>query len=46
MKNQFGSLDFGIQGKISEYIFFMFYALAIVYFLFFRIRMQAIFVQG
>ena len=46
MKNQYGSLDFGIQWKISVYIFFIFYALAIVYFLFFRIRMEVISIQG
>ena len=34
MKNQSGSPDFGIQGKISVYICFMCYALTIVYFLF------------
>ena len=34
MENQYGSLDFGIQGKIFVYIFFMFYTLVIVYFLF------------
>jgi len=34
MKNQSGSPDFGIQGKISVYICFIFYALTIVYFLF------------
>jgi len=34
MKKQSGSLGFGIQGKISVYIYFMFYALAIFYFLF------------
>ena len=34
MKNQSSSLGFGIQGTISVYICFMFYALTIVYFLF------------
>ena len=34
MKNQSGSPGFGIQGKIFVYIYFMFYALAIVYFMF------------
>jgi len=34
MKNQSGSPSFGIQGKISLYICFIFYALSIVYFLF------------
>jgi len=34
MKNQSGSPGFGIQGKNSVYICFMFYALAIVYYLF------------
>jgi len=34
MKNQSGSPGFGIQGKISMYIYFMCYALTIVYFLF------------
>ena len=29
MKNQVGSLDFGIQGKISVYMCFMCYALAL-----------------
>jgi len=45
-KNQFGSPGFGIQGKISIFICFMCYALAFVYFLFFRIRMQGICIQG
>ena len=44
MKNQAGSPDLGSRGKISVYIFFMFYALAIVYFMFLRIRLQIIFV--
>jgi len=35
MKNQSSSPSFGIQGKISMYICFMFYALSIVYFFFF-----------
>jgi len=39
MKNQYGSPIFGIHGKISMYICFMFHVLSIVYFLFFRIRM-------
>ena len=43
MKNQSGSLGFLIQGKISVY---MFYALSIVYFLFLRIRLRVISVQG
>jgi len=46
MKNQSGSPGFGIQGKISVYICFMWYALAIVYFLCFRIRMQVISIWG
>jgi len=36
MKNQSGSPRFGIQEKISMYLCFTFYALAIVYFLFFK----------
>jgi len=32
MKNQAGSLDFGIQGKISVYMCFMCYALALFIF--------------
>ena len=46
MKNQAGSPGFGIQGKISVNMCFMCYALAIVYFLCFRIRMQLISVRG
>ena len=46
MKKQFGSPDFGGQGKISVYIFFMCYALIIVYFQCFRICMQVIAVRG
>jgi len=46
MKNQSGSPGFAIRGKISVYICFMFYVLAIIYILFFRIRMQVISVQG
>ena len=46
MKNQAGSPGFGIQGKISVYICFMFYALAIVYFSILRVRLQTIYVQG
>jgi len=46
MKNQSGSPSFGIQRKISVYIYFVFYALVIVYFIFFRICMQVIFVRG
>ena len=42
MKKQAGSLGFGIQGKIFVYMCFMCYALAIVYFLCFRICMQVI----
>ena len=34
VKNQYSSPGFGIQGKIYMYIYFMFYVLAIVYFLF------------
>jgi len=34
MKNQAGSPDFGIQGKISVYMCFMCYALAILFFMF------------
>ena len=34
MKNQAGRLDLGSGGKISVFIYFMFYALIIVYFLF------------
>jgi len=45
MKNKFGSPGFGIEGKIFVYICFMCHALAILYFLFFRIRMQVIFVR-
>lgn len=44
MKNQFSSPGFEIQGKISVYICFMCYSLAIVYFLFFRIGMHVIYV--
>ena len=33
-KNQAGSPSFGIQGKIFVYIYFLFYALTIIYFLF------------
>ena len=33
-KNKYGGPSFGIQGKISVYICFIFYALTIVYFLF------------
>ena len=33
MKNQAGRLDLGSRGKIYVFIIFMFYALAIVYFL-------------
>jgi len=36
MKNQSRSPSFGIQGKIFVYIYFMFYALTIVYFLSFK----------
>jgi len=39
MKNQYGSPGLGIQVKISVYIYFMFYALTIVYFLLLRIRL-------
>ncbi len=46
MKNQSRSLDFGILGKIFVYICFMFHALTIIYFLFFRIRMQVVYVRG
>ena len=46
MKNQSGSPGFRIQGKIFVYIYFMFYALAIVYFMFFRIFIQVIYVRG
>ena len=46
MKNQAGSLNLRSRGKIFVYICFMFYALTIVYFLFLRIRLQIIFVQG
>jgi len=46
MKKKSGSHDFRIQGKISMYICLMFYALVIVYFLFFRILMQAIYISG
>ena len=45
IKNQAGSSNFGIQGKLSVYMCFMCYALAIAYFLCFRIRMQVIYVQ-
>ena len=45
MKNQYGSPGFGIKGKIFVYICFMCYALAIVYFLCFRICMQVISVR-
>lgn len=34
MKNQSGSPSFGIDEKISMYIYFVFYSLAIVYFMF------------
>jgi len=34
IKNKDGSPGFGIKGKIFMYICFMFYSLAIVYFLF------------
>jgi len=43
IKNKFGSLSFGIQGK-SLYIYFVF--LAIVYFMFLRITLQVIFVHS
>jgi len=45
MKNQASSPDFGIQGKIFVYICFMCCALSFVYFLFYRIYMQEIYVQ-
>jgi len=46
MKNQASSLSFGIQGKISMYMCFMCYALAIIYFLWFRIHVQVISIRG
>jgi len=48
MKNQFDSPGFGIQGKISMYICFMFYVLCSHHYLFsiFRIHMQVIYVWG
>lgn len=45
MKSQSGN-SFGIQGKISVYMCFMCYDLAIVYFLCFIIRMKVIYVRG
>jgi len=45
-KNQSSSPSFGIRRKISMYICFMFYALAIVYFRFLRICLQVISVQA
>jgi len=45
MKNQAGSLSFGIQGKIFVYMCFVLCS-RIVYFLCFRIRMQVISVRG
>ena len=42
MQNQSSIPSFGIQGKIFVYICFIFYALAIVYFLFLRICLQLI----
>ena len=46
LKYQASSLDLGSRGKISVYICFMFYALTIVYFIFLRIHLQIISVQG
>jgi len=46
MKNQASSPGFGIQGKISVYMCFMCYALALFIFLCFRIHMQLISVQS
>jgi len=44
MKNQVCSPGFGIQGKISMYMCFMCYALAL--FIFCVFRMQVIYVRG
>ena len=46
MKNQAGSPGFGIQGKISVHMCFYVFCSRIVYFIFLRIRMQVISVQG
>ena len=46
MKNQVGSPGFGIQGKISVYMSFMCYALALFIFQCSRICMQVILVRG
>ena len=45
MKNQVGRPDLGSRGHICVYMF-LFYDLAIVYFLFFKICLQIISVQG
>ena len=46
MKNQVGSSDLGSRGKMFVYVCFMIYALVIVYFVFLRIHLQIIYVQG
>ena len=46
MKNQVGSPGFGIHGKISVYMCFMCYSLALFIFCVLRICMQVISIQG